>query len=293
LNQISIEDPELKHGVFTYFLLEGLKGKADDKVITPNNLYDFTAAKVQSFVSDKYQAFQIPQYRANFSGIFELNKISPEAPVTEDLESSELFSEIYLARDWQKMGLQKYNALGIEREIKSVMDEEIKEILLVLRKEYGVLGFDDDGEAINFKDGFILRESSEDEDNDLISFRIGVHFDHKKERQKAIDTLMLSLDDYDNSWVNLRLTTESKFDYSAVEKLCDEKGYEIVDLKIKPMRLTFSTKFFSDKEHSVALVELANGTNIYIRHGGYLEPHFYTLVNPRKVCELLSSTVKK
>ena len=48
-NEVSIEDDRLKHGVFTYFLLEGLKGKADtdkDRVITVDEIYGFLSKEV-------------------------------------------------------------------------------------------------------------------------------------------------------------------------------------------------------------------------------------------------------
>jgi hypothetical protein len=48
-NEVSVEDDSLRHGVFTYFLLEGLKGKADadaDGVITVDEIYAFVSRHV-------------------------------------------------------------------------------------------------------------------------------------------------------------------------------------------------------------------------------------------------------
>lgn len=48
-NEVSIEKDELKHGVFTYYLLEGLKGEADydgDGVITLDEIYRYVSTKV-------------------------------------------------------------------------------------------------------------------------------------------------------------------------------------------------------------------------------------------------------
>lgn len=48
-NQVSAEKDELKHGVFTYYLLEGLGGKADfdgDGVITLDEIYRYVSIKV-------------------------------------------------------------------------------------------------------------------------------------------------------------------------------------------------------------------------------------------------------
>jgi len=48
-NEVSGEDDELKHGVFTYFLLEGLRGKADtdrDGIITVDEAYRYVSREV-------------------------------------------------------------------------------------------------------------------------------------------------------------------------------------------------------------------------------------------------------
>jgi len=48
-NEVSVEDDGLKHGVFTYFLLEGLRGMADmdrDGVITVDEIYGYVSKKV-------------------------------------------------------------------------------------------------------------------------------------------------------------------------------------------------------------------------------------------------------
>ena len=48
-NEVSAERPDMRHGVFTYFLLEGLRGKADvdgDNMITIDELYNYVSQKV-------------------------------------------------------------------------------------------------------------------------------------------------------------------------------------------------------------------------------------------------------
>ena len=48
-NEVSVEKDDLKHGVFTYYLLEGLRGKADvdgDGVITVDEIYGYVSGKV-------------------------------------------------------------------------------------------------------------------------------------------------------------------------------------------------------------------------------------------------------
>ena len=52
-DQVSYEAPQLKHGVFTYFLLKGLRGEADidrDHNITVEELYQYVSEKVKDWV---------------------------------------------------------------------------------------------------------------------------------------------------------------------------------------------------------------------------------------------------
>lgn len=53
-NQFSLEDDTLHHGIFTYYLLEGLRGKANskqDSIITANEIYHYLSNKVSSHAS--------------------------------------------------------------------------------------------------------------------------------------------------------------------------------------------------------------------------------------------------
>jgi uncharacterized caspase-like protein len=48
-NEVSVENDDLKHGVFSYFLVDGLKGKADtdkDGMITVSEVYRYVYIKV-------------------------------------------------------------------------------------------------------------------------------------------------------------------------------------------------------------------------------------------------------
>ena len=48
-NEVSMESEEFKHGIFSYFLLEGLKGKADfdgDGLVTVDELYPYVSDNV-------------------------------------------------------------------------------------------------------------------------------------------------------------------------------------------------------------------------------------------------------
>jgi len=48
-NEVALESPDLGHGIFTYYLLEGLAGKADrngDGLVTVSELYEYVEDQV-------------------------------------------------------------------------------------------------------------------------------------------------------------------------------------------------------------------------------------------------------
>lgn len=76
-NEVSLEVPELGHGVFTYYLLEGLNGSADidsDGMITIDETYEYLYDKVLE-TSKNYGGGQHPMKKGESSGKFVLIKL--------------------------------------------------------------------------------------------------------------------------------------------------------------------------------------------------------------------------
>ena len=76
--EVSIELPELGHGIFTYFLVQGLKGAADlnrDSIVTLQELYEY----VEQQVAQKSRAVggnQHPMMKGELEGLLPLIKVS-------------------------------------------------------------------------------------------------------------------------------------------------------------------------------------------------------------------------
>lgn len=49
-HQQSFETPELEHGIFTYYLLEGLKGEGSQSLLKTDDLYSFVASQTQNYI---------------------------------------------------------------------------------------------------------------------------------------------------------------------------------------------------------------------------------------------------
>jgi len=76
-SEVSIELPELGHGIFTYYLVNGLKGAADlnrDGIISLQELYEY----VEQQVSTKSRAVggnQHPVMKGELEGVLPLAKV--------------------------------------------------------------------------------------------------------------------------------------------------------------------------------------------------------------------------
>ena len=63
INQLTYKHPDIDNGIFTYYLLKGLRGEADngDKSVTVAELHDFIMKNVQDTTSKLYSSMpQVP-----------------------------------------------------------------------------------------------------------------------------------------------------------------------------------------------------------------------------------------
>jgi uncharacterized caspase-like protein len=75
-NEVALELPNLGHGVFTYFVLEGLKGKADrnhDGLVTVSELYEYVEGQVDS-TARRAGGRQRPLMKGEIEGTLPLSK---------------------------------------------------------------------------------------------------------------------------------------------------------------------------------------------------------------------------
>ena len=82
--QVSFEDEQMQHGVFTNYLLEGLSGKADsngNKMVSLMELYEYAGFETKSFVARRFTNVQTPALRGEINGIFEIGLLSSNRPV--------------------------------------------------------------------------------------------------------------------------------------------------------------------------------------------------------------------
>ena len=93
----AFEDPELKHGVFFHFVIQGLRGDADldqDGSVVLPELEVYTKKHVHQYVSDKFQTEQMPDLVAKTAaGLVPLVSVSRErASLSTFVESANAFA---------------------------------------------------------------------------------------------------------------------------------------------------------------------------------------------------------
>jgi len=91
----SAADPDLKHGVFSYYLIEGFKGAADQEYAGNKNgaisvfeLYTYVHEKTKKHVANSHGISQRPVLRGEISGTFDLAKVPDR--ITDSLTRSML-----------------------------------------------------------------------------------------------------------------------------------------------------------------------------------------------------------
>lgn len=70
VGEASFESEELRHSVYTYFLMEAIRGRADenrDGVLTLKEIAKYAGAKTQAFVREHFQATQRPSLKGNLT----------------------------------------------------------------------------------------------------------------------------------------------------------------------------------------------------------------------------------
>jgi formylglycine-generating enzyme required for sulfatase activity len=86
--QKSYEDEQFRHGVFMYYVLQGLAGDADGNsngVITLGELYDYASTQTKVYVAKTHNDYQVPAQRGEINGVFELPRSLPPPEFTNTI----------------------------------------------------------------------------------------------------------------------------------------------------------------------------------------------------------------
>jgi len=139
-NQASLEDSNLAHGVFSYYLTEGLKGPADtdrDYDISILEAYDYVSSNVKEWAI-RHSKLQTPTLFAKITG--EINLVTVPKPPTQKAKSSvAVISKITFGRVEPCDAYAEYDSDSYTSARKSASErclESIGEIGVIIAKLY-------------------------------------------------------------------------------------------------------------------------------------------------------------
>mgnify|MGYP006272706441 CR=1 FL=1 len=81
IGQQSMEDANLRHGVFMYHLIEGIRGRAANPQgsVTLASLYDYASLETKKHVAKRWGSLQTPGLKGELEGAFEIARRDPTA----------------------------------------------------------------------------------------------------------------------------------------------------------------------------------------------------------------------
>jgi hypothetical protein len=167
----AFENEKLKHGVFFYYLIEGLRGKADldgDQKIDLDELVRFTKKRVPDFVAAEYGQPQTPEERGRVHGLVMLVSVGRAKKSYLGVESL-----VVTPQTVKRVGLERPSGAWIE----GVHPGSPAETAGLLRDDV-VLGVD--GKAVASKKRFLSALSEHD-----VGARVALEVFRKGRRQQV------------------------------------------------------------------------------------------------------------
>jgi hypothetical protein len=272
LGESSHEWPEREHGVFSYYLLEGLKGTADrdgDKIITITDAHRYTSDNVKRWAFEKGLE-QNPTLDAKISGDIPLVYVT--RALEKEIIDKSTITQIIMKTTWSE-----------DRERQSA--EKVCGSLLQFVEASDI---EDIPRGYKFPYGEIHSELTT-ADEKRWSYRIETLFEYEKENWEKIDEIIRFLDEkyYWNSIAfrfSRRISINSlirRLKQNAFEIIsyAPEKGRELVVVNTKGWLGTMTT--FQNREGG-SEISIATGSPKY-----NFPDRFYSTLSPENILEFV------
>jgi hypothetical protein len=278
MNEVSWEDDELKHGVFSYFLTDGLKGGADydrDLKVTIMDTSKYTFEKVSSWAL-AHSRNQSPTLECSIYGDVVLCQVPSqyvppeptEIAVTKIRLSSELFKrESYNEQLGKVCGLlmnfiePDSISIGTEDKVKFAVGE-------IVKKEMGT-----------------------------IACYLDIFFDYDIENRENVDMIISRLDDNTVlKFDQIEFFFSKGIDVKYMVKSFRKRGFNI--LSFDPIEKSVEVEVPSelkDQETIIKIKEEEKEVSVLFDNSGdkvRFSPGFYARINPKTVMEFTTSMQK-
>ena len=271
LNEFSYEWPEKDHSVFSYYLLEGLRGSADkdeDGTITITDTHSYTSDKVKKWAFQK-GIEQSPTLDAKISGdipfIYSIGFVEIEEAVDKSI-----ISDITLISEY-------FNDMNVR-------DSKVQEICGTLLRFYNPDQIIKSNKYIyDFPYGKIYLTW------ELLSkYGINVVFIYRKENWDSQDKIISILDLYFN-WIKIKYSLNKKINISNIVKKCRESDFNI--LAYEPGKdeqmLKVESEGWADTITIFKNLEETSEIHINPSKSEYLKNNFYEILNAENIIKFI------
>jgi hypothetical protein len=292
--EYSYEWEEKGHGVFSHYLLQGLKGYADenhDGIVDLSELHHYLTPLVQEWAFHNGKV-QTPVIDANFSGLLPLTKAATlEAAKTMPAASSSI-SRTILVTETEEVKIIDYEFGAGERTEESLR-ESMHRVNAALLNNFKPSQLNEENDNITFPAGHMQLIKKEDEANGVFRLMVKMSLDCTSKHLVVSESILGTLDDYERFWYGIGFEMEKcKFNMDELKLICDNKGYIVEKFQTRaPQSLVARvenwisrplTLTFTNDEVAIAGIEPVAGP---------LPVNFYSVLNPKNFLEIFGSAL--
>jgi len=292
-NEVSHEWPAKEHGVFSYFLVEGLQGVADkdrNGAITITDASNYVTEKVRNWAF-KNSKEQNPTLECKVSGDILLVMVPKEQAIPETtLIDKSIIQSIRITQ-------QTIGTVSVKHQsLTSALDEATESYLPKAESICGqLLDFFEADEIvwedskIRFPAGLIQRGYRQT--NSEVEYWLEVVFNYKRQNWALVDSVIARLDGlYSPSWVGLSYYFGSKMNLKLLVKQCKQRNFDIKSFMPSPEgKLGVITQGWGSSGSRITFQNTERGSWLRIAplHDYRLDREFYETIKPENILDFL------
>lgn len=296
--------------VFSFYLIEGLKGNADsngDSIITLEDLNKYVTKKVLNWAV-KNNKFQTPNINMEFAGMWKFAiknpeiseplSMEPEIGITERSAQSIVLTSQYESNQWEDYGEEVFEVSADKRK-KDLFENKKQFIghLLGIMTRYNYCKPSQitirEKDLYDLPFGVIVNTS-----NDIFKYKFKLMIT-KDLGSPTIANLFNVLDKHQDklNWNSIEYMFNGNFDFDIVAEIIKEKEYSILEyqpegnsyMRITPVK---ETEIWNRPGWTICLINTQEQANLKISAESGLEREFFQTIPIADFIEIFSSSLK-
>ncbi len=272
MNEVSWEDDEMNHGVFSYFLTEGLQGAADydqDSAISIMEASKYSFEKVTSWALANSRT-QSPTLECSIYGDVILCQVPSDfvRPISTEITVETI----------------RLTTTTIGRAEKTEYSKTLAETCGVLINfiEPDAISVKSEGKVVVFPLGEIEKKSYPDG-----SWYLDLNFNYDVKNRKIIDKIISRLDNSETVEFDIiEFFLSRGMDFNHAVKSFRKRGFNILSYDPSEKRIAVQMPSeLGEKGCTMEIREKEKGVSIQFWHRKRFNPDFYDKINPKSVME--------